>query len=451
MDQVAAILEAANKRIRPTTGELLPALKARLGDSNKNLTIQAMELCAIVATAMGTAFEKCVRILLPGVLQNLNDNKVQVRNAAIATLTAFNEVSSLESMLSSIAAALVVDSPNLRKDLLAWLAERVDSYKPGPKKEVNQLVLPLLACMQDRSSDVRKLAQALLPFVCQWVGVDLVKEKCQDLRTAASQSLLPLIDACRDGASAGPSLESIASESAPGPVKSVPSRARPATAPAQASPSAGASGLSRASSKLTLKKKTGSASSSSASINHAAIAASTASADQAVDVAPPFLTSDSRLKEKRANDDRGMYKWTFDAPRKELVDFLRDQCEGCLSPTLVKLLFSEGHHKDRDFIEGLSLIDEYLAHPSLAQDRFGVDEEEFKQRVLANSDLVLKYITIRLFDSNTSSLFKVLDVLDHMFVIIDQSSAQLLEYEASAFLPYFLQKVGHEESCCGSK
>ena len=101
--QVQEILSQA-KFIQPSLGELPGALKARLGDSNKNHVsrttyhmtpshththtrththththtqiITTVNIIASMATAMGSPCVKFTRVFIPGVLQNLADGKV---------------------------------------------------------------------------------------------------------------------------------------------------------------------------------------------------------------------------------------------------------------------------------------------------------------------------------------------------------------------------------------
>ena len=409
------------------SGDLLPALKPRLADSNKNLAVQAVEICGLLAAAMGSSFEKYIRIVLPGVISNLNDNKTNVRAAGLKSLDVFTQVVSLDCMMTTIGASLLPDSPNLRKDLLNWLAD--NASKATEKCDMNSLVTPLLSCLQDRSQEVRKAAQTIMPMVVRHVGYDHVREKCTDLKGAVAQSILPILDACREAGSVAAQTSASSLGSGKSPVSPQKSLKRPSTAQSSSA------SLSRAgSSRLVLKKKLTSASSSSASLAKESL-------EPSVEAEPPVLTGDIRLKEKRSENDRGIQKWTFDAPRKELIDLLRDQMEGNLSATIVRLLFSEDHHKEKDHIFGLSVLDEYLVQPELATERFSVDVIELKMRFVANSDLILKYLTIRFFDSNTSILLKVLDVVEHLFAVVDDQGSHLLEYEAAAFLPFFINKV----------
>ena len=59
----------------------------------------------------------------------------------------------------------------------------------------------------------------------------------------------------------------------------------------------------------------------------------------------------------------------------------------------------------------------------------------------ANLDLILKWVTLRFFDTNTSVLLKALDYLQQVFNLLSSEDYPLLEPEAASFLPYLINKV----------
>ena len=56
-------------------------------------------------------------------------------------------------------------------------------------------------------------------------------------------------------------------------------------------------------------------------------------------------------------------------------------------------------------------------------------------------DILLRWISLRFFDTNTSVLLKALEYLELVFKMLSQQNYHLSEYEASAFIPYLVQKV----------
>lgn len=61
-------------------------------------------------------------------------------------------------------------------------------------------------------------------------------------------------------------------------------------------------------------------------------------------------------------------------------------------------------------------------------------------------DLILKWFTLRFFDTNTTVLMKVLEYLKLLFAMLNRENYHLTEYEASSFVPYIILKVSAHRS-----
>ncbi|KAI8616669.1 armadillo-type protein [Chytriomyces sp. MP71] len=426
LEELAGIIEGANKRLKPTVGEIPAALKARLNDTNRNLGILAVEICGHLAIAVGKPFARHAGMLIGPMATLLGDQKVHVRTAAINALENVHAACGIEVFVVPSAGALVTDQPNLRKDLLKFLGDKLEAVKSsgGNLPKVEELLKPILMCLQDKNSDVRKFAAVVLAFVAEDVGIGYVQDRAGDWYHGSALASLkpffaPLQDMVRGGGSGGGS--------------SSPKTGKRVTISTETSSSSSSGGSAPkasvrvSSSSATLKKRP-------ATMPPPAKAA--ASPVPAAGDGIPVLTADLRAKEVRAGQDRGMTKWTFETPRKDLVDFLADQCQNNLSEGVVLLLFSTDHYKEKDFLQGLSLLDDNLS-ATLSNGDSGL-----RARYIANTDLILKYLTIRFFDTNTSMLIKVLDLLEHLFTLLDEDGVVLSDYEAGSFLPFFITKVG---------
>ena len=71
----------------------------------------------------------------------------------------------------------------------------------------------------------------------------------------------------------------------------------------------------------------------------------------------------------------------------------------------------------------------------------------YQIEVIQSLDLILKWVTLRFFDTNTTILIKCLELMDAIFVMLAQADYQMLEFEASSFIPYLVQKVSRIENC----
>ena len=406
LDEVSQILSSANNRVKYTGYELFNSLKARLSDSNKNLSLQALEICGALAEAMGSSFEKNLKTILPAVLETLSDNKVQVRQASLKALDRFLKVSPISSFFSCIGPALIPDSPNTRRELLAWTSAVLSQQQQGSvnKEELLDIVGFIVGCLQDRSVEVRKSAQAMVSAMLEHVSLESVKKACSDQQPKLLSSLMPLLEAARKSATSIPVTVSVSVPvQVPQTAPRTPQRAMSTRQPRPVTP---------------IKP--------SASLQNLSEEAIKSPMDEF-----PLLTADISGKLARAEKDKGSARWSFDAPRKDIIDFLREQMIGNVSYSLVGKLFSDDF---RDNIAAMNRFEEFI---QLASD------DETKAKYVANLDLLLKYLTLRFFDTNTSVLIKALELTEAIVSFMDNCNYRLSEYEANSFLPFLIAKVIH--------
>ncbi|KAJ2762584.1 hypothetical protein IWQ56_005011, partial [Coemansia nantahalensis] len=169
---------------------------------------------------------------------------------------------------------------------------------------------------------------------------------------------------------------------------------------------------------------------------------------------PPVLDCDPRAKEQRARRDmaaapQGMSRWAQlgdAAVRGELEQQLREQAAAHFNPLLMRQLFAAGHHRDRECLAGLTALEEVVSIPSLAQQRFGLplavadsDADSLAGRLAAHLDLLLKYISIRMYEGSTHTLLKSLDLLERLVSLVE---APWSDYEAQAIVPALIARLG---------
>ena len=64
------------------------------------------------------------------------------------------------------------------------------------------------------------------------------------------------------------------------------------------------------------------------------------------------------------------------------------------------------------------------------------------EALVSNLDLILKWITLRFFETNPSVLLKSLEYLNGVFTVLADDSYSLHDIEAVSFIPYLINKVG---------
>jgi hypothetical protein len=133
-------------------------------------------------------------------------------------------------------------------------------------------------------------------------------------------------------------------------------------------------------------------------------------------------------KTKRMEDERTLktLKWNFDVPRKEFVEQLKTQIETAgFNRTLMTQLF----HDDFKFhINALVIFTKAL--------------DECADATISNLDLILRWLSLRFFETNPTVIHKAIDYMLALFNMLSARNYHLTDYEANSFVPYFIGKLG---------
>ncbi|XP_044126163.1 cytoskeleton-associated protein 5 isoform X1 [Bufo gargarizans] len=449
LDEVATILNEA-KFILPSIGELPIALKGRLNDSNKILVQQTLGILQQLATAMGPNIKQHVKNLGMPIVTVLGDSKANIRAAALVTLNNWVEQTGMKDWLEGedLSEELKKENPFLRQEVLGWLAEKLPTMRTVPS-DLQFCVPYLYACLEDRNGDVRKKAQEALPMFMMHIGFEKMSKATGKLKPASKDQVVVLLEKAKASMPAKPapppgktsSKQAVGSAqaSAPAPAAAVydsgpqPSESKPD--PKKTKPVAPAS-----------KGKTQSVSSEgNTSMTPTKANTSVSKAKQTKPAVVPAKKVPSKPpkeeedrsgaiyiivpngKEQRVKEEKALkvLKWNFPAPRDEYIEQLKTQMSTCLAKWLQDELF---HADFQRHIKALAVMTDRL--------------ETEKEGVIGSLDLVLKWFTLRFFDTNTSVLMKVLEYLKLLFAMLSQEEYHLTELEATSFLPYLLNKVG---------
>ncbi|GAA6034227.1 hypothetical protein JCM8097_003793 [Rhodosporidiobolus ruineniae] len=476
LEGIRDLLEA-NKRLKPSgLPDLANPLKQRITDSNKIIQILALDIVARLATGMGRPFgEKLSRVFAAPVAQTLADQKANIRAAGVTTFAAMADASGLDGLVGAFDKPLEGNNSVQRKELLGWLEERFRDDDATVGIDLAPLAPGVLSCLEDRNADVRKSATAILPVIVSRAGYGTVMDAVAKLKPASKSTVLPIVEAAR---SAGPAAAAAAPPPAaapsrpaaarPAPSAAKPAPAAPATAPAALSTSTSRppSGLSRPTAK-PLRTATPAALEEPAapsavpsrlaaprsrpSISGLRSAAARTPAPPAAPASPtlggtkeaPFRSADPNPKLLRHKKETGSLRWIVEGtPRSDQVDWLAQQMAPQVSAALHAQLFSTDHSAERDFIAGLTAIDECAKDPQSAEALYDVAEEEMRERLVANLDLIVKYITLRIGMTSTTITVKCLDVVEHLIPVLSQAQYKTSDYEATPLLLALINKVG---------
>ncbi|XP_034486256.1 protein mini spindles isoform X2 [Drosophila innubila] len=406
LTKLQAIITEA-KLIKPTIGDLAPALAHRLVDSNAKIAQTSLSICEQLSTAMGAGCRSHVRVLFPGFLHALGDNKSFVRAAALNCINSFGEQGGYKEFFESemIADALKSGSPALKTELWSWLAEKLPPLPPKSinKDELTSIVPHLYAHICDRNADVRKNANEAVLGIMIHLGFETMSRALEKQKPASKKDIMAALEKAR------PNL----------PIKPLPKGKQQAPIPEETKKVVRSGGAAAA-------QKQGAGKAAGAGGDKSTAAVPSRKKEEDVDTSP--LLAVNSIKNQRLIDEQKMrvLKWTFTTPREEFTDLLRDQMT---TASVNKALMANMFHDDfRYHLKVIEQLSEDLPNNSKA--------------LICNLDLILKWLTLRFYDTNPSVLIKGLEYLGQVFQMLVEMEYMMAENEGSSFVPHLLLKIG---------
>ncbi|XP_065847953.1 protein MOR1 [Euphorbia lathyris] len=401
IEAVNKILEEANKRIQPTgTGELCGALRGRLNDSNKNLVMATLTTIGAVASAMGPTVEKSSKGILSDILKCLGDNKKHMRECTLTTIDTWAAAVCLDKMIPYIAAALVDTKLGAegRKDLFDWLSKQLSGLSDF--SDAVHLLKPAGSAMTDKSSDVRKAAEACINEILRVSGQEMIEKNLKDLN--------------------GPALALVHERVKPytgfqEPFESAKSTMGP---------------TSKTSSKAGRSASNGVSKHGNRTVSSRAIPTKSSRPEAVMSVQDRAVQSQALLNIKDSNkEDRErmvVRRFKFEELRIEQIQDLESDMMKYFREDLHRRLLSTDFKKQ---VDGLEMLQKAL--PSIAKE------------IIEVLDILLRWFVLQFCKSNTTCLLKVLEFLPELFDMLRDEAYTLTESEAAIFLPCLTEKLGH--------
>lgn len=386
-----------NKFLKSNLGELPPILGQRLMDSNAKIAQTAIEICQQLATSMGPACRHHVRAFFPGILRGLGDNKAYLRAACITCINTFGDQCGYKEFFEGemLADALKNGTPALKTEVWGWMADKLPNMPPKSinKEELIACLPHLYANICDRNVDVRKNANECVLGIMMHLGYDAMMKAMERQKPASKKDIQAALDKAR------PNL----------PVKPLPKGKQQAPIVVEEKKIV-KSGSTKAVKAVVSKPGSGTA--------------ATRKKEEDVDLSPLFQVSN--LKHQRLLDEQKLkvLKWNFTTPRDEFTDLLKEQM---MNANVNKSLMANMFHDD--FRYHLRVIESLMEDDSL-------------QGLICNLDLVLKWLSLRFYDTNPSVLLKGLEYLNLVFQKLVESSYVLTDIEGTSFIPHLLTKIG---------
>uniref|UniRef100_A0A671X7N4 Cytoskeleton associated protein 5 n=1 Tax=Sparus aurata TaxID=8175 RepID=A0A671X7N4_SPAAU len=407
LDETAAIISEAKFITANIGGELPLALKGRLGDSNKILVQQTLTILQQLATAMGPGLKQHVKALGISIVTVLGDSKPNVRTAAMTTLQAWVEQTGMKEWLEGedLSEELKRENPFLRQEMLGWLAEKLPNMRTVPG-DLMLCVPHLYTCLEDRNGDVRKKAQEALPTFMMHLGYDKMSKATGKLKPSSKDQVLAMLEKAR--------AVMPAKLAAPAKTGGGKSSAEPTSEEVDGKPE--------------VKKVRGGVAAKKGAAGKKPAAKSQKDEE---DKSGPIFILFPNAKEQRIKEEKQLkviLKWNFITPRDEYVEQLKTQMSTCFAKWLQDELF---HFDFQRHVKAIGVMIERL--------------ESESEATISCLDLILKWFTLRFFDTNTTVLMKVLEYLKLLFAMLNRENYHLTEYEANSFAPYLILKVGESK------
>ena len=194
MAEVEALIRQANSRILPKDGGVLEVLgKWRLVDKNKNLSRDALALLSLFCTAMGRPMSAYRDKLVPNLFVCLADSKKLVKDEAMKAVQVWVDTCGLASVAKYLPKALSVAGS--RQELLELInramADPARMKRERREMDLDDLLAPVVHCLQDKLSDVRSTAERTCELLATYTSVDQLMDVTKNLKKVSMDSIPP--------------------------------------------------------------------------------------------------------------------------------------------------------------------------------------------------------------------------------------------------------------------
>ncbi|PAV85409.1 hypothetical protein WR25_01466 isoform A [Diploscapter pachys] len=428
-DALQALLDllTAHKKLstKANYGEIVAQLKKVLEkDANVMVAALAAKCLKCIAEGLRKKFSPHAPTILPTIFEKFKEKKPTLRDPLVECIDAVAATISLESMQDDVLAALEKPNPSIKvqTDLFLYRTFLKLNAQTMPKKTLKAIAPLLVKHSMESDPEVRDACYAALGSAMRVIGekpmnsliADIVEDKLK--MTKIKEYCQKAIDEAGPEASTQPAV--------PEP--------KPATPAKQDKPPAktGSRSSSRAPSPSAENKAAEKESAEERKPPAAKASTQQAAARDEEPAAQPqkeMLLMVNEEKATRLKEEKNfkILKWNFVTPTDEHISQLQAALSANAKGALISQLFN------KDFKMQLKGVEEVI--------KAG---EEFPESVAKNSDLLLKWATLRFLETNPTVLIKVLEMSKLVIQRMQDTNESMSGEEINAFLPYLLQKLG---------
>jgi hypothetical protein len=190
--QLKVILSHANYRIQPNNmNELFKLVGLRLKDTHKGVQRGYIMMLGTLIDAIGPKVKQYHKLVLCNLIDVLADKQLTIRADALSIIFKLGETTGGDYIINALASSISKDSPELKIEALKWLVKEKKGYETCDHK---LLVPGILICLQDKSTDIRKMAESLLSTVSTYIGKQTILKAIQDEKPTTKLQLTEAIN-----------------------------------------------------------------------------------------------------------------------------------------------------------------------------------------------------------------------------------------------------------------
>ncbi|CAG9538175.1 unnamed protein product [Cercopithifilaria johnstoni] len=398
-------------------GEFVALLKKILEkDANINVCALAARCLTAFATGLRKKFAQYATMVAPTIFEKFKEKKPVLRDPLIDCIDAVAASTTLEALAEDIQTALDKQNPHIKIQTNLFLYRVFKRHNPQtvPKKVLKSLAPIIVKLTGDSDPEVRDASYAALGAAMKAVG----EKSCMVLLADIAEDKVKIAkikDFCEKAVQeAGTDVVSIMVQSM--------HKSNPLKPPAPGVGNSNVGGKAH-SKEITKEDNTEEKPSKSSSKKELEAAKEP---EESIKTKDEFLVI-NKDKGVRLKDERNLrvLKWNFDQPGFEHVEQLKTLLGNVTQASLLTLLFNKDFKQQ---LRGIGILQSLIT--------------DCPESLISNSDLLLKWISLRFFETNPTVLLKVLDLTQGIFTLLLQYNEPFSEQEMYSFVPYLLLKLG---------
>ena len=195
IESLEKILTEANNRILPTgLNDLFVAIKAKLGDGNKNFVRLLLTFLTKLIDGLGNPFKNFAKGISAALISCLADKQQALRDDVVICIDKWISKVDFSSVVIYFPTYLKQDNFEMRTEILKIIMRNKESFI---KCDLKEFVNPLLLCLQDKTISIRTVAEEIIAFTLKNLSINAYYNSLKDFKPAIVNSIKPLLDKYR--------------------------------------------------------------------------------------------------------------------------------------------------------------------------------------------------------------------------------------------------------------